>query len=359
MEKRKLVVACSAPVKAILSGEHGVVHGTPGIAITFEPANKVSLFEESGAPGFVLESDRGSAVLDASGEIIGGQGKQHFAPFAVMVKKMIVELKLVPKTRLVAVIESAKAPKGMGNSASIAAALASALLHYFGRPPSKAVKPEQDELWMLVQSAEEVAHGGRPSGIDAMAVCYGPAKLLRVVEGGKPVWKFEGKAGASAPAGTKFIVVDTFSQGERAKTGDMVKLFAQNNGLLDSTGAVKALVELGANDKRKLSVFVKVFEEIVGELHEKGDARKLGAALKKNHLLLSAAGVSTKQIDEVVEIAENNGAFGAKLTGAGGNGGAVIILAPQDDSKVVAALQAKGYAIFGATPVARGARKER
>lgn len=351
----KLVAVASAPVKAIISGEHGVVHGTPGITLTFEPVNKVELYEGEGKPSLQIESERGKIVLDAEGKIVEGKENEGvFAPFVALVRKMMESLGFSPKKKLVAKIRSAFAPKGMGNSASIAAALAATLFHAMHRTPLRHGHAEHDSFWQLVQVAEEVAHGGRPSGIDAMSVSYGPTKLTRVAREGKISWNFEPKSEATAPGGTKFLFVDTHGEGERAKTGEMVKLFAANAKLLKETGEIKNLLELSKEDKRKLGDFLKVFEEIVVELHPEGDAKKLGKALSKNHLLLSKFGVSTKEIEEVIRIAGENGAFGAKLTGAGGKGGAVIILAPENDAKLRAALEKAGYKIFEARAVARG-----
>ena len=49
--------------------------------------------------------------------------------------------------------------------------------------------------------------------------------------------------------------------------------------------------------------------------------------------------------EELVEIARNHGAIGAKLTGAGG-GGAIIALAPEDPQRIVQAMRAKRYRAF-------------
>ena len=48
--------------------------------------------------------------------------------------------------------------------------------------------------------------------------------------------------------------------------------------------------------------------------------RELGILLTKNHFLLQELGVSTPKLDHLVEMALNHGAYGAKLTGAGGGG---------------------------------------
>jgi mevalonate kinase len=45
-----------------------------------------------------------------------------------------------------------------------------------------------------------------------------------------------------------------------------------------------------------------------------------------NHGLLAAAGVSSPALDTAVDALRRTGALGAKLTGAGGDGGAVVAL---------------------------------
>ena len=52
----------------------------------------------------------------------------------------------------------------------------------------------------------------------------------------------------------------------------------------------------------------------------RGDKQKLGDLMNINHGLLSAIGVSTIELDDLVYAARREGALGAKLTGAGGGG---------------------------------------
>lgn len=60
-----------------------------------------------------------------------------------------------------------------------------------------------------------------------------------------------------------------------------------------------------------------------------GDLREVGLLMNINHGLLDALGVSTRELNEMVYTARVFGAYGAKLSGAGG-GGIVIALAPED-----------------------------
>ena len=61
-----------------------------------------------------------------------------------------------------------------------------------------------------------------------------------------------------------------------------------------------------------------------------GDEKKLGKLMNENHALLQQLGVSHDKIDQMVNICVENGALGAKLTGAGG-GGSMIALIPNED----------------------------
>ncbi len=58
--------------------------------------------------------------------------------------------------------------------------------------------------------------------------------------------------------------------------------------------------------------------------------------------LLNALGVSTPELERMVDIARKAGAAGAKLTGAGG-GGSIVAVCPGTVVQVVAALHAAGY----------------
>ena len=78
---------------------------------------------------------------------------------------------------------------------------------------------------------------------------------------------------------------------------------------------------------------------------------ELGRLLSHNHFLLQKLGVSTKKLDHLVHIAQENGAYGAKLTGAGGGG---IIFALVENSAsflhTINNLGYEGFALHTGTP---------
>jgi mevalonate kinase len=75
------------------------------------------------------------------------------------------------------------------------------------------------------------------------------------------------------------------------------------------------------------------------ESFQKRDLEKLGDLMNINHGLLSALGVSTLELDQLVYAARRDGALGAKLTGAGGGGCMIAIAREPDLSKVERAIR--------------------
>jgi mevalonate kinase len=76
-----------------------------------------------------------------------------------------------------------------------------------------------------------------------------------------------------------------------------------------------------------------------------GDLEGLGDAMNVNQGLLNALGLSSLAIEEMVARLRTAGALGAKLTGAGGDGGAVIGLF-REPEPVVMKLRKAGIDCF-------------
>lgn len=70
----------------------------------------------------------------------------------------------------------------------------------------------------------------------------------------------------------------------------------------------------------------------------------LGKLMFENHQLLRELGVSTPELEKLVQLSIESGAFGAKITGAGG-GGCVIALAPDKkvQERVVQEIKSAGF----------------
>ena len=141
-----------------------------------------------------------------------------------------------------------------------------------------------------------------------------------------------------------------------------VPLIVGDTGLERSTGSLVAHVKQIRNAYPEIvnSIFEageKIVEKAVQALKE-GDLEVLGRLMLINHGLLFAIGVSHEKLDKLVHAALRAGAYGAKLTGAGG-GGCMIAIAPSKlVDQVISSIEQAGGTAFSAKINVEGARIE-
>ncbi|MEM7821839.1 MAG: hypothetical protein QXX38_03465, partial [Candidatus Aenigmatarchaeota archaeon] len=209
--------------------------------------------------------------------------------------------------------------------------------------------PSENELFECGQLVDEIAHGGKPSGIDARTTSRGkPQKFQKSFE---PLqFNFE-DIDIELPNGSVLIVVDTF-RGERETTAELIEKFARAHNITKKPNELTPLEREALFGK-----YFKVYEKFIKECHKNGDPKILGKAFNENHQLLIS--VSTPEIEKARKIALKNGAYGAKLTGAGGKGGAVIILAPKEMEKnIIEKLKVNNYSAFSIEIADEGTKLE-
>ncbi|MCX6778228.1 MAG: hypothetical protein NT157_05085 [Candidatus Micrarchaeota archaeon] len=303
----------TAPTKVILFGEHYVVYGSPAIVVPVDRRNEVVVTSKKGSGNMEIRSMVGGARIK-NGIF---SGVEALAPIMRVYERLAGRADL-SKANFDVEIVGGGAPKGMGNSSSVFAAFAA------GMYSCLEVDYDEDELFECAQSADMVAHGGMPSGIDARVVVSGsPLVFARSFKGSGYEFK---KTKLMLPKGCSLVVVDTF-RGKRQTTGELVRKFAAAKGI------GKKPEEMSEEERKEIAAEVAgVLETAIGELKAEGDARKLGEAMNLNQELLARCGVSTEAIEEARRVCLGAGAYGAKLTGAGGVGGAAIALV--DDSRV-------------------------
>jgi mevalonate kinase len=73
-----------------------------------------------------------------------------------------------------------------------------------------------------------------------------------------------------------------------------------------------------------------------------GEFKKLGLLLDKNHKQLQMLGVSSSELDHLVNVAKSAGALGAKLSGGGGGGNMIALVTSESAEQVADALQSEG-----------------
>lgn len=228
-------------------------------------------------------------------------------------------------------LDFSDAPKGTGSSASIPVALSLALYAYFQHVPSR------QELYDAAFVGDNAYHGGKSSGGDVAAVLSNQAQLFwRVFDNGvaRPVFE---AVDLHMPSGTVLLLVSSDRGAPKASTASQIEVFAHAHGVS------KKPTDMSLDERKVVfTPFDAVVDKIQSFCRPDANPRALGAALDENHVLLES--VSTAGITEAIATAKKAGALGGKLVGAGGQGGALIVLCQgREVEKVRDALQHSGF----------------
>jgi len=309
-----------APAKVILFGEHFVVNGSRAIATALDLFTSVTAAEKASWP---LELESASLGLKC---VTGPElacSSRELEPLLSTIRALRSRGYDVPPARLT--IESDIPPSaGLGSSASVSAATAAALTALAGQD----IGPE--ELFEVTMEGERVAHGN-PSGVDAATVVYGGTIVFRRGVG----------------------VLDSLDSG----VGPIVVAYS---GVRRSTRAAVLSVIKSLNAVRELrDLMIGLVERLIDAAWEAlrdGSLEALGNLMNINHGLLSAIGVSTPELEELLYAARRAGALGAKLTGAGCGGSVIAVARPDAMKRVVEALSSRSGWVRVLEGGARGAR---
>lgn len=165
--------------------------------------------------------------------------------------------------------------------------------------------------------AEIAYHGPKTVGIDNMIAIYGGVTSLTRGKGGTDTIK---KINLKGP----FEIV-IGNSGITADTKVMLDGVAERKAIWPEkyNQAIEEAKKIGMKVQEALEAF---------------DLYKVGALMNQNHTLLRTIEVSCPELDLLVDLARQNGALGAKMTGSGGGG---CMLALQE--KVGRAIEQKGF----------------
>jgi len=275
----------AAPGKAILLGEHFVVHGAPALAVPV----------------------RGRTVEVA---VTPGPSPWRCPPEALEhVRRMVAPLGVDPDAIGLVVGGTLPIGSGLGSSAALAVALVRAL-----------GATEREEVRRLAHGLERLAHG-RPSGVDDSVAAYG-----------QPVWFEAGQVTPVDAPESRPLWIATTPRGPSTRV------------------AVEAVADWAEAHLRRFETLLDASRrdtEAARGLLADGAWAPLGRLLDRGHERLREVGVSTDTLDAVCAAARDAGAWGAKLTGAG-MGGAALILAPKTLDLRAALVQAGAQEVFPA-----------
>jgi mevalonate kinase len=182
---------------------------------------------------------------------------------------------------------------GLGSSAAVTVATLAAINDEF------ALKKTREEIADLAFGIEKTVQKGRASPTDTTVSTYGGIVLIS-----------GGSRRRLPPQNMHLVIGDSLVSHNTSKMVEQVAEFK----------------------KKHPEIVDPVLDAIQGvslsAIHQLHNPRELGRYMNMNHALLEVLGVGHPQLGKLVLASRSAGAFGAKITGAGG-GGSMIALCPK------------------------------
>lgn len=312
----------SAPGKVTLFGEHAVVYGYPALVVAID--RRVYAVAESREDKVIKISARdlrvpGVVISYVGDEIVLETDYGAILPAVAYINKAIEitsEYLGIRKGVNIEIRSEMPVGAGLGTSAAVAVSTIAAYAAVNGY--SLSAREIADLGWKVERSVQGIA-----SPMDTSITSLGG--FLKIRHRGGEVERER----VSIKSGLPLII--GYVERE-AKTKDMVEMVRRK------------VTEYPEIYGRILEVIGMIVER-AGAALESNDHRLLGELMNLNHAMLEALGVSTRKLNELVYVAREAGAYGAKLTGAGG-GGCVIALAPEKQEHVELAMRIHGSMIM-------------
>ncbi len=297
--------------KTILFNEHFVVYGIPGIVSAID----------SVADAEVKKTGIGITVEDTRKGAKGYAEKKRIQQIE-SIERMLKALKIDSKQVSLRIWLGGNLPgfSGIGASAASSVAIARAIAEEFELDLS-------DDMINNVAYEAEKAYAGTPSGIDNTAATFGGL-----------IWFKRNLSG-----GPNTI--------NRLNIKEPMEIVIGNTGIVANTKAMVAgVAERKKKYPKKYNALFKQAEKLVltaNKALQRFDLKKIGELMNENHRLLQEIEVSCKELDYLVNLALEQGAFGAKLTGGGG-GGCMLALTPGKELQdvVASAMEQQGFKVL-------------
>jgi mevalonate kinase len=293
------IMRASAPAKVMLFGEHFVVYGSPAILGAIDrrvraTARYINTAEINICSDVGFSASYSSQVVEEP-TVHYSEGQRFLYPLYAAIYDILKE-HLVERNIGVKVDISTDIPwgAGLGSSAASCVATVAAVGSLFN-------KPHKGWVYSRALRAEKIIHKN-PSGAD----CY-----------------------ISTFGGLIYYIKKRQNRKIRSKRD--LSLVVMNTGIKHSTKTQISLVKDFRIQHRLLfnslsNHVTRICNEAVSAIGL-GDKRRLGDLMNENHSLLKELGISNDEVNDLVKLCLDNGALGAKLTGAGG-GGSIIALIP-------------------------------
>ncbi len=323
MRLLKASSSASAPLKVILFGEHFVIYNKPAILAAINKRVYVDINVRSDAIFAIRVSDLYEEASINHIEESKHQFTRLSQPIFITAYNTLRRFHSVLGLDI-KIMSDIPFGSGLGTSAASSAALITAISDLFNTL-------NKDDIFALTIEAEKLIHYNT-SGADPAIVTNGGLIMFKRREEGMLIIPLIYSTELS------FIVVYSGISRSTANLVNNVKSLRENNPIM---------FERFANTSEEITL--KAIEALKSK-----DYEKLGSLMLRNHELLQSLGVSNDTLDKLVDTAINNGALGAKLTGAGGGGS--IIAFGYDSKRLLNAF--KDHHVFIASIDKEGIRVE-
>lgn len=279
--------------KVILFNEHFVVYGIPAIASAIG-AKTTAVVQSHAGSGVELKDERPETK---------GYKTEKLAQQKESLDRMLKFMNIDTKNNAFSITLAGDliAASGIGASAASCAAIARAFSQELGLN-------YPDEKVNEVAYEGEKGYHGTPSGIDNTAATFG----------GLIWYKREGASHLM----------------ERMRLKKPVEIVMGNTGLVaDTKIVIDGVKERKEKEPEKYARILQNAEQLAHDAKKQFETfnlEKVGRYMDENHTLLQQIEVSCTELDALVDLARDNGAFGAKMTGTG-MGGYMVALTPGRD----------------------------
>ena len=213
---------------------------------------------------------------------------------------------------------------GLGSSAAVTVATLSAINDEFS------LHKTREDIANMAFEIEKTVQKGRASPTDTTVSTYGGIVLIS-----------GGSRRRLPPQNIHLVIGDSLVSHSTSK---MVELVAELR-------------------KKHPEIVDPVLDAIQGvslaAIHHLSNPRELGRYMNMNHALLDALGVGHPQLSRLVLAARSAGAFGAKITGAGGGGSMIALCPRQLKHRVAGAIEACDARAIITSIDTEGVRKEK
>lgn len=303
------MTTASAPGKLMLMGEHAVLYGAPCLVTALNERLTVSVEQTGNSVEIIAPQASSTAFVEAA---IAEARRQWHLPD--------VPLRVTTKSGF-------SGKYGFGSSAAVTIGVLTAIASLFEKAPT------HDELFHMGRAVVARAQG-MGSGFD----------IASAVWGGTLWYAQKGEVIEDLPDFRDCAFIVGYS-GSKADTKTLI-------------------AEVAAKHARETEKVDRIFAAIGDLVHQAkdafvaGDWVRLGTYMNFNQEYLRDLGVSTEKLEALIAAAKKAGAWGAKVSGAGG--GDCMIAISSNDSKeaIVRAVKDAGGEIVTVAPHAPGVRVE-